>query len=186
MTPQNVLGMAVSDHAGWDDLARIPPSPAWMLTHVTIPLSLLPAAMLYYAGNSHGDEFVVGFGGRNWALIALVFLLAEWFSVLGMGLAIRAIANAHRVRCSYRDAYILANLAPVPLWLSSLILFIPSPLLAVGVSLCALGLAMTITYHGVRALCREREDIVAASMTCGVTGTGLIAWALLLIVVFPQ
>lgn len=185
MTPQNVFGMAVSDHAGWDDLARIPPSAAWMLPLLALPLSLLPPAMLYYAGSHHGDEFVAGFGGRNWALIALVFLLAEWLSVLGMGGVIRAIAAAHRVRCSYRDAYILATLAPVPLWLSSLILFIPSPLLAVGVSLCALGLAMTITYHGVRALCREREDVTAASMVYGVTSVGLIAWALLLVIVFP-
>jgi hypothetical protein len=42
-----------------------------------------------------------------------------------------------------------------------------------------------ITYHGVRSLCRENEEVVVASITHGIVAVGLMAWALLLVLIIP-
>ncbi|MCP5279409.1 MAG: hypothetical protein H6935_13785 [Thiobacillus sp.] len=40
-----------------------------------------------------------------------------------------------------------------------------------------------IIYHGIEGLCHTREDMTAASIVRTVIGAGLIAWALLLMLV---
>jgi len=185
MTPQSVVRLALADRGGWDELQRIPLPLVQLFLRVVLPLSLLPPAMVYYAGTYHGEEFMTGFGGKSWLTVAAAFLLAEWATVAGMGWVIKAIAAANGVRCEYRDAYLLAALSPIPLWLSSLTLFVPSFPLAVGVSMVALALSIGITYHGVRSLCRANEDVVAAFVAHGVVAVGLMAWALLLMLIIP-
>lgn len=185
MMPYNALRMALSEHAGWDELRRIPTPIAQLLLRLTLPLSLLPPLMVYYAGTYHGDAFMAGFSGKHWLPIGAAFIVAEWATVAGMGWVVRSIAAAHHVACAYRHAYLVAMLAPVPLWLSSLALLVPSFGPAIVLSLCALALSAGIVYHGVRALLGVTEDVVAASITFGVTGVGLIAWALLLLVLIP-
>jgi hypothetical protein len=185
MTPQSVLKLALADGGGWDELQRIPPALGRLFLRLVLPLSLLPPAMVYYAGTYHGEAFMAGFGSKPWLPVAVAFLLAEWVTVALMGHVVRAIAAANGVRCEYRDAYLLATLSPIPLWLSSLTLFVPSFPLAVAVSMVALALSIGITYHGVRSLCRTDEDVVVASVAHGVVAVGLIAWALLLMLIIP-
>jgi hypothetical protein len=50
-------------------------------------------------------------------------------------------------------------------------------------SLAALGLSCGIIYHGIEGLCHTREDVTAAGIVQTVIGAGLIAWALLLMLV---
>jgi hypothetical protein len=47
----------------------------------------------------------------------------------------------------------------------------------------ALGVSCGIIYHGVEGLCHMREDVTAAAIVQTVIGAGLIAWALLLVMV---
>jgi hypothetical protein len=176
MTLQSVLRLALADRGGWEELARIPSPLTRVFLRLVVPLSILPPAMVYYAGTYHGEAFMAGFGAKPWLPVAIAFLLANWATVGGMGWFIRAIAAGHGLRCRPRDAYLLAMLSPIPLWLSSLTLFVPSFTLAASIA---------ITYHGVRSLCRADEEVVAASVTHGVVAVGLIAWALLLVVVIP-
>lgn len=102
-----------------------------------------------------------------------------------MGWLIKAIAETNSVDIDTHDAYMLAGIAPIPLWLSSLGLLVPSLLFNAFVSLVALGLSCSIIYHGIYALCHMHEEVVAASITQTVIGAGLIAWALLLIMILP-
>lgn len=185
MTPLDALGMAFSDHAGWDELRRIPPRLGRIAAQLALPLSLVPPAMIYFAGTHHGDAFLPGFADRPWLPIAFAFFAAEWVSVGLMGLLVRAIANAHDVRCSYQDAFILALIAPVPMWVSALGLASPNVLVAFGVAIAGLVFAVAITYHGIRSWHRVRDEIVAMSMTQGIIGVGLIAWGLLLVMLIP-
>jgi hypothetical protein len=64
-------------------------------------------------------------------------------------------------------------------------LVVPSVPLAVGVSMVALALSVGITCHGVPSLCRENEDVAAASVAHGVVAVGLMAWALLPMLIVP-
>ena len=52
--------MIFSFSDGWDDLIRIHPSIARLFALLVLPLSLLPPAMIYYAGGRYGDVFVQG------------------------------------------------------------------------------------------------------------------------------
>jgi Yip1 domain len=175
--------MVASSQEGWLDLEKFHPSLVKLFSYIVFPLSLLPPAMLYYAGTNYGDEVVAGFGGKPWAVIAAVFFLAEMVTFFAMGWLIRQVAENQNVKISAHDAYMLAGVAPIPLWLSSLALLIPSLMFNVAVSLLALALSFSLVYHGVYALCHMREEVTAAGITQTVMGVGFAAWALLMVII---
>jgi len=113
-----------------------------------------------------------------------VFFAAEIASFLGMGWLIKKVADTNALAIDYHDAYLLAAIAPVPLWLSSLGLFLPDLAVNVVLSSIAMALSCALLYHGLQALGRRREEVVAAGMVQIVIGAGLIAWALLLALAF--
>lgn len=175
--------MLFSSTQGWPELDAIHPAVAKMFFFLVLPFSLLPPAMLYLSGTHYGDEFVAGYGGKPWEIIAPLFFLVEMATFAGMGWFIRQIAAEHQVGISSHDAYILAAITPIPLWLSSLALLIPSLALNIGFSLAALAASCGLIYHGIYALCHLHEEVTAASITQAVIGAGLAAWAMLLMVI---
>ena len=177
--------MFVSSKEGWPELEVIHPAVSKLFTFLVLPLSMLPPIMLYFAGTRYGDEFLSGFSAKPWELIATLFFVAEMLTFIVMGWLIKAIAKANGADIDTHDAYMLAGIAPIPLWLSALGLFVPSLLFNAVVSIAALGLSCSIIYHGIYALCHMHEEVVAASITQIVIGAGLIAWALLLVMIFP-
>jgi hypothetical protein len=60
---------------------------------------------------------------------------------------------------------------------------VPSLAFNAALSLGALALSCGIIYHGIEGLCHMREDVTAASIVQTVIGAGLIAWAMLLMLV---
>ena len=146
-------------------------------------LSLLPPLLLYYAGTHYGDAFSVGLGGKPWATIAIIFFLVEMLTFLGMGWFIVQVAAVHKTQISTRDAYMLAGIAPTPLWLSSLALLVPSLAFNAAVIFIALAASFSLIYRGLYELCDMHEGTTAAGITQTVMGAGMIVWALLLIIV---
>jgi hypothetical protein len=139
--------------------------------------------MLYYAGSLHPGIFPAHFAGKDWGGIAVMFFLAEMGTVAFMGWFIHEVARTSRLRIDYYDAYLLAALAPIPLWLSALGLFIPSLAFNAGLAIAALVLSCGIIYHGVMGLGHTHEDVAAAGVVQTVIGAGLAAWALLLLLI---
>lgn len=183
MSPSQMPKMILSFHGGWDDLIRIHPSIARIFVLVVLPLSLLPPAMIYFAGGNYGDVFAAGVSPETWQASAAIFFVAELLTVPLMAWLIHLVSRANNVAAGYHECFTIAAIAPIPLWLSSLVLFVPN--LAVGVAvgglalLCSLGL----TYRGVYALLRMHDDIRALQMASVVTGAGLLAWLLLMQIV---
>jgi hypothetical protein len=169
----------------WFLFGQLHPAPRRMLLLGVLPLSLLPPLMLYYAGSRHGDEFMAGFSARPWDVIALIFWQAELYTIGLMGATIRWIAHLSGVKTTWRQATLLAFIAPAPLWLSALALFVPSFAFCAAVGVIALLVSAFIIYHGVAALLGVREDICAAYIAYGIMAAGLIAWALLLAIIIP-
>lgn len=176
-------GMVVSSEVGWPELEKIHPAIIKIFTFLVLPLSLIPPAMLYYAGTTYGDDFVVGYGSKPWGWIAGVFFLAEMLSFAGMGWFISQIAGNRKVKIDSHDAYLLAAIAPVPLWLSAFGLFFASIAINMAISVVALACTCGLIYHGVFALCHMHEEIEALSITYNVISAGLVAWVLLLAIV---
>lgn len=173
--------MTVSSRLGWPGLERSHPPLARLFLTLVLPLSLLPPAMLYYAGSHYGDAFAAGYGAKPWAAIAAIFFVAEMLTLAAMGWLIRQVAAIEGVRIDRHDAYTLASIAPVPLWLSALGLLAPSLAFNVGLSLLAVAASGGLIYHGIYALCHMEERIVAAAIAESVMATGLAAWVLLLV-----
>lgn len=179
------VNLTTAARSAWFIFGRTHPSLSRMFLGVVVPLSLLPPLMLYYAGTYHGDEFMPGFAGRDWMSIAFIFLIAELATVGAMGSVIRWIAKLNGLFADRTSAYLLAFVAPIPLWLSSLALLVPNFIFAAGVGMLAFGVSCLLIYHGVSALLRVKEDVVAGSIAYGIMACGLLAWGLLLIMVIP-
>ncbi len=175
--------MVVSSEAGWPELEKIHPAIIKIFAFLVLPLSLIPPAMLYYAGTTYGDDFVVGYGSKPWDWIAGAFFLAEMLTFAGMGWFISQIAENSNVKIDSHDAYLLAAIAPVPLWLSAFGLFFASVAINMAISVVALACSCGLIYHGIFALCHMHEEIEAMSITYTVISAGLVAWVLLLVIV---
>ncbi|MBE0613447.1 MAG: DUF1282 family protein [Burkholderiales bacterium] len=175
--------MILSFHEGWDELIRVHPSIGRMFALLVFPFSILPAAMIYYAGGHYGDVFTPGVSAQQWHFAAGVFFLAELLTVPAMAWIMHLACRANDVPAGYHQCFTLAAIAPIPMWISSLVLLIPN--LAVCIVVGALGLAcsLAITYRGMFALFRMHEDLRAMQMATVVTGAGLLAWLVLMQIV---
>lgn len=180
MNIQILSRMPFSPEAAWPELAKVDSHVTRIFLSVVVPLSLLPPAMAYMAGAHHGDAFLTGLSSKQWGHVALIFFLCELVSVALMGWLVKAVASTWSGEVSYRNAYLLAAIAPVPLWFSSLGLLVPSLGFNVLVSLVALCLSCALTYQGVRGFCKIREEVEAAAITQIVFGAGMLVWGVLL------
>jgi hypothetical protein len=175
--------MILSFHRGWDELIEEHPSILRIFAFVVFPLSLLPPAMIYWAGGHYGDVFVRGVSAQQWHTAAGIFFLAELLTVPLMAWLMHSVSRANDVAADFQECFTLAALAPIPLWLSSLVLFVPNLVVAVLVGGLALLCSLGLTYRGVYALLHMREDVRALQMATVITGAGLLAWLLLMQIV---
>lgn len=176
-------GMILSFHKGWDELIKYHPSISRIFALVVLPLSLLPPAMIYWAGGNYGDVFVVGVSPAQWHTSAGIFFVAELLTVPVMAWLIHLVSRANNVAAGYQECFTVAAIAPIPLWLSSLVLLVPNLTIGVAVGGLALLCSLGLTYRGVYALLRMHDDVRALQMATVITGAGLLAWLLLMQIV---
>lgn len=175
--------MILSFHKGWDEVIRDQPSIFRIFAQLVFPLSLLPPAMIYYAGGNYGDMFVAGVSPEEWHTAAGIFFLAELLTVPLMAWLMHLASRANNAAADVQECFTLAAIAPIPLWLSSLVLFIPNLVVVVLVGGLALLCSLGLTYRGVYALLHMHEDVRALQMAAVITGAGLLAWLLLMQIV---
>ncbi len=183
MNPLQMPSMILSFHKGWDELIKHHPSVYRVFVLVVLPMSLLPPAMIYWAGGNYGDVFIAGVSPEQWHTAAGIFFLAELLTVPLMAWLMHLASRANKVAADFRECFILAAIAPIPLWLSSLVLFVPNLVVGVLIGGLALLCSLGLTYRGVYALLHMHEDVRALQMATVVTGAGLLAWLLLMQIV---
>lgn len=183
MSLLQVPKMLFSFHEGWDELTRIHPSILRLFAVVVLPLSLLPPAMIYYAGASYGDVFDPGVSPEQWRSAAMVFLLAELVTVPAMAWLIHLVVRLNDAEAEHHQCFTLAAIAPVPLWFSSLALAVPNLFFNIIIGGLALLCSVTLIYRGVAALFHVGEDVRALQMATVIAGAGLLAWLLLMQIV---
>lgn len=170
----------VSPHEGWDDVVRIHPSVFKLFILLVVPMSLVPPLMLEYAGHHYAASLFPNAPAQAWSEAALFFLVAELITVPLMAWGIQAVANSRGARSGYADAFTLAAIAPVPLWLSALALFSANVLFIVGVVGLGLIGSVLLIFRGVEGILGIDEDAMAFDLAYIVTALGLIAWVLLI------
>ncbi|WP_084186834.1 YIP1 family protein [Andreprevotia chitinilytica] len=170
--------MLTSFHDGWDELHTAKPREQNIFFKLVLPLSLLPVLMVLYAGNFHGAYYSSTAMGR-WETLAAVFFVAEMITVPGMAWIIRQLAKAHMAHSDYDGSYLLAAVAAVPMWLSSLTLFVPFLPFNIACAVTGLVLACALVYHGIPVMLGKDRDDDVRDMTYLVMWIGVGAWAIL-------
>ncbi len=186
MTLHDLPKMMVSYTEGWPELIRIHPSVQRMFMLYVMPMSLIPPAMFIYAiAVTPGAVFpamVPQITPLEALAVVVAFYLAQLAMVPLMGSIIQQMGEVVDVRPDYHDAFMLAAVAPTPLWLSALALFIPSAwVVGIVVAAAWVGSAALI-YHGVKPLFGIEDENKSRLMGSFVLGAGVIAWAALMVV----
>ncbi len=176
--------MVFSSHAGWDEVERIHPSVVRLYLFLVLPMSLVPPAMIGYAGIRYGSEYFATATNEIWLVSALVFLVAELMTVPMMAWAIKSIASTRNIRTNFHDTFVVAAVAAVPLWLSALALFVPNPPFVIGAVLIGLIVSISLIYHGIAGLLHMHEEVEVAAITYTTISLGLVTWALLIALIF--
>lgn len=186
MTLADLPRMLVSETDGWRDIDRMHPSVNRMLLAVAGPLSLLPPLMYLYANMAHpGAVFPLllpALGAGEAMLVGGLFFLIELAMVFMMADVIRQIAQGLEARPDYAQCFALAAIAPVPLWLTSVMLFVPS--MAFNVLMAAVAWIGTVALirHGVRTLLHVEDGEAARHIANRVSFAGVAAWIGLMVV----
>lgn len=168
-----------SSSEGWDALAGRRASRFRRFAMFAAPFSLIPPLMLEYAGRHLGATLLPSVEIQAWNTAALFFLLAELATVPLMAWAIRSIALSKGVAADEHDAFTLATVAPIPLWLSALVLFIPNPLAIVAGLVFGLAASVLLIFRGVQSVLDVDEPLIALDIAYVVTALGLVAWVVL-------
>lgn len=178
--------MLYSYSEGWPELVRIHPSVTRLFTLYVMPMSLIPPAMFVYSEMVNpGVVFaamVPQITMTEALAVVVAFYLAELAMVPLMAAIIQQMGDVVDIKPAYHDAFVLAAVAPTPLWLAALALFVPA-LWVNGVVLALAWLASAaLIYHGVPPLFRMEDHGKARVMSTFVLMAGVIAWVALMVV----
>ena len=179
-------GMLVSEKTGWDEIDHSHFSARWFFKSLVLPMSLLPPALYCYAELVHpGAIFplsVPALTPLQLMVSGVVFYGMQLLMVGYMAMLIQNMAMGRDHDPGYDSAYALAAIAPVPLWLSSLALLVPSTGFVVAVGLLAWIATFALIRHGVRPLLHISDEKTAHYVANMATLSGIAAWIGLLVV----
>lgn len=184
MNPLIFPKMLTSHEAGWAWLMRIHPSVAKMYLAYVVPMSLIPPAMLLYASRTYSDVPLLGASADNALFLALVFFITELLMVPIMGRVIQMIGSVVDSQPAYKDAFVLAAVAPTPFWLAPIALFVPSVAFNVLVMLLAVIGAAMLIYQGVGRVFQLEDEGRSRLAAGSVLAAGLVAWVVMGVLTF--
>jgi len=180
MNPLMFPKMLTSHGQGWDWLMRIHPSITKMYLAYVVPMSLVPPAMLLYTWHTYRSAPLLEIDLNQALLLAAIFLLAELVMVPIMGRVLQRIGEVANVQPPYQDTFALAAVAPTPLWLAPVALFVPSVAFNAIVMVLALAGVATLIYQGVDRVYRLQDEGQTLLVAGTVLAAGLIAWVAML------
>lgn len=186
MTLASLSRMVVSETDGWPALSRIHPTVARMFAFLVVPMSLVPPLMYAYSQvATPGAVFPLIAPPLAWEelmVVGLVFFAVELANVGLMASYIQQLAAIAEVRPDYATAYALAAVAPTPLWLSALGLFVPSFWFNALLVLAAWVCSVALIRHGVRPLFGVQDLHRARQLANAITAAGVVVWVAMLLV----
>lgn len=182
-----------------------------MFMMYVLPFSAIAPLMIYYAGTHHNIVLLSTLNTTQLILIGSVFFIAELVMTFTLASLIQWLSNAtlkitrarddvsndstasvvheadgvfQQQNINFRDAYTLAAIAPTPLWLASLALFIPNFAVVATVSIIALGLSMYILYAATPLILKMENMGEGALMGWVLLSVGMIGWAAMMYLTF--
>lgn len=186
MMMSHIPHMLVSEKDGWEEIDRSHFSARWFFKSLVLPMSLLPPVLYAFAELVYpGAIFplsVPALTPMQLAVSGVVFYVVQLLMVGYMAMLIQRMSLARDHDPGYDSAYALAAIAPVPLWLASLSLLVPSLGFVLAVGAVAWVASILLIRHGVRPLLHIGDEKTAHHVANVVTGAGIVAWIGLLVV----
>jgi hypothetical protein len=138
--------------------------------------------MLVYAGKSDDSFLLIDMlSTQKLMYVGTVFFLVQLISVPIMASIIRQLGEVADISPSYRSAFILAAVAPTPIWLSALSLLIPNFLVLTVVGTLALMASAGLIFYGIPVVFKVEEKGNAVMYFGGIMIAGLVALAFLML-----
>lgn len=173
-------GMLVSETRGWNTVEKAHRPASWFMTRIVLPLAALPPAMYVYAERAHPGAIlpasIPALSMTELLVTAVVFYIAQVLMINYMATIIQREAVARDHDPGYDGAYSLSAIAPIPLWLGSLALAVPSLAFNLLVGAVALVATIVLIRHGTRPLLRIPDEKKAHYIADVVTMVGVVAW----------
>ncbi len=178
--------LLISESDGWREISLLHPSVTRLAFYYVAPMSLIPAAMYAYSELIYpGTVFPLlepVLSLHELAIVGGVFFAAEIVMVYLMAGLIQRVAESIDIVVSYQRTFTLAAIAPTPLWLASLVLFVPSVWAGTLVVAIAWMGTVALIRNGIRPLIGLEDKLVAGWMVTIVTVIGVAAWLALMII----
>lgn len=181
MHPVTMFKLFFMPTRGWQDLLRTQPSvPRLFMLHV-IPFSLIPSVMLYIAGINHSIPMLEQMPSGNILLVSVAFFIIQLIAVPVMAIVLRQLGEVAEVHTNYRDSFILASVAPTPLWMAPVFLVVPNTLVILVVFTLAMMAAFGIIFYSLPTLHNIKDEARALYYYGGIVMAGMIASASLVL-----
>lgn len=172
----------IHDFHAWEFIAHSKISLVTMFFLYALPLSAIAPLMIHYAGSTYGGELLPMMTSSQLETIGVVFFLSEIIMVFLMAGVIQRLGEVVEISPSYEDAFKVATVVPVPLWLAPLFLLIPSFTLNLAVGALALVAAGILAFQTVPAVLKIDEKGHAILLSGLVLLAGMVAWVALMII----
>ena len=181
MHPLTLFRLYLSPTQGWRDLMKDKPSIHRLYLLHVIPFALIPSLMIYIAGDNHSQRFFELLPGNKLIIVAVALFLVQLVIVPAMASIVRQLAEVAEIHPSYKQAFMLAAVAPTPLWLAPLFLAVPDILLNIGITSLAMMASAGLIYYGIPAVFGIDEPGHALLLFGAILMAGVITWGFLMV-----
>lgn len=181
MNPVTLFRLFFTPTRGWQDLLSSHPSiPRLFMLHV-IPFALIPSVMIYLAGRNNTLPILELLPDSKLLLVAIAFFIIQLIAVPVMAMVVRQLGEVAEIHPSFRDSFILAAVAPTPLWMAPIFLAIPNTLILLAVITLALMASAGFIYYGVPTVFNIKEEGHAMLYFGGILIAGVVASGFLMV-----
>lgn len=149
-----------------------------------VPLSIVPPAMIYYAGATYGGHLLPVLTSIQLQSIAIVFYVVELVMTFLVAIVIQRMGDVVDIKPAFEDCYKLAVVVPTPLWISPVFLFIPSFIFNLSIGAVALILSGILIFRNVPAILKVEEEGHAILLSGSILAAGMVAWVAIMYLTF--
>jgi hypothetical protein len=181
MHPITLFTLFFKPTAGWQRLINSRPTIYRLYLLHVIPFSIIPAFMIYLTGGKHGLLFLNLLPDDKLRVVAIIFFVIQLVVVPIMAIIVRQLAEVAEIHPSYGDSFILASVAPTPLWMAPVFLFIPDIYVNSLVITVAMMAAVGLMYFGIPTIFRIEDKGRSFLFFGAVLMAGLMAWVFLMV-----
>ncbi|MDZ4097490.1 MAG: Yip1 family protein [Methylophilaceae bacterium] len=170
--------------AGWESLMASQPSMHRLFLLHVLPFAMIPPVMIYFVGKSHTILFFDLLPGSKLILVSLILFFVQLVVVPVMASIIRQLAEIADSHPTYRESFILAAVAPTPLWMAPVFLVVPDIIVNIGVTSLAMMASAGFIYYGIPTVFKIKEQGHVHLLFGAVLMAGATAWGFLMISTF--